>query len=119
MLKKTSTLTGEVIADIFASTTGTDNDMVVKLIDQYPDDDPDPKMRGYQLMTNAEIFRGRYLSGFDKPQPLRAGLHPRIQIQPSRRGSRLQGRPHRHGRNSEHLVPALRPQSRRPSCPTS
>ncbi len=37
--------------------------MVVKLIDEYPDDDPDPKMRGYQLMTNAEIFRGRYLSG--------------------------------------------------------
>ena len=54
-------MTGEVVADIFASTTGTDNDMVVKLIDQYPDDDPDPKMRGYQLMTNAEIFRGRYL----------------------------------------------------------
>jgi hypothetical protein len=59
------TITGEVVADIFASTTGTDNDMVVKLIDEYPDNDPDPKMRGYQLMTNAEIFRGRYLSGFD------------------------------------------------------
>ena len=61
VLKKDLTLTGEVVADIFASTTGTDNDLVVKLIDQYPDDDPDPKMRGYQLMTNAEIFRGRYL----------------------------------------------------------
>ena len=43
------------------------HDLVVKLIDQYPDDDPDPKMRGYQLMTNAEIFRGRYLSSFEKP----------------------------------------------------
>ena len=42
--------TGEVVADIFASTTGTDNDMVVKLIDQFPDDDADPKMHGYQLM---------------------------------------------------------------------
>jgi hypothetical protein len=40
---KDMVLTGEVIADIYASTTGTDNDMVVKLIDQYPDDDPDPK----------------------------------------------------------------------------
>ena len=36
MLKKDLVVTGEVIADIFASTTGTDNDMVVKLIDQYP-----------------------------------------------------------------------------------
>ncbi|WP_109489454.1 CocE/NonD family hydrolase [Occallatibacter savannae] len=72
-LKKDLVMTGEVIADIFASTTGTDNDMVVKLIDQYPDDDPDPKMRGYQLMINEEIFRGRYLQGFDKPTPIRAG----------------------------------------------
>ena len=72
VLKKDLVVTGDVIADIYASTTGTDNDMVVKLIDQYPDDDPDPKMRGYQLMTNAEIFRGRYLTGFDHPEPLRA-----------------------------------------------
>jgi putative CocE/NonD family hydrolase len=67
------TLTGEVVADIFASTTGSDNDMVVKLIDQYPADDSDPKMRGYQLMTNEEIFRGRYLNSFVKPAPLGAG----------------------------------------------
>ncbi len=73
VLKKDLVVTGEVIADIFASTTGTDNDMVVKLIDQYPDDDPDPRMRGYQLMTNEEIFRGRYLEGFDKPKALRSG----------------------------------------------
>jgi uncharacterized protein len=73
VLKKDMVLTGEVVADIYAATTGTDNDLVVKLIDQYPDDDADPKMRGYQLMTNEEIFRGRYLSGFDKPEPLRTG----------------------------------------------
>jgi len=67
------TLTGEVVADIFASTTGSDNDLVVKLIDQYPDGDPNAKMRGYQLLTNAEIFRGRYLSGFDNPTALKPG----------------------------------------------
>jgi uncharacterized protein len=67
------TITGEVIADIFASTTGTDNDLVVKLIDQYPGDDADPTMRGYQLMTNAEIFRGRYLAGYDQPTALAPG----------------------------------------------
>jgi putative CocE/NonD family hydrolase len=73
VLKKDLVVTGEVLADIFASTSGTDNDMVVKLIDQYPDNDPDPKMRGYQLMTNEEIFRGRYLRGFDSPAALGAG----------------------------------------------
>ena len=73
VLKTDLTVTGEVVADIFAATTGTDNDMVVKLIDQYPDDDPDAKMRGYQLMTNAEIFRGRYLDSFERPTPLGAG----------------------------------------------
>jgi uncharacterized protein len=75
VLTKDLVLTGEVVADIYASTSGTDNDIVVKLIDQYPDDDTvaDSKMRGYQLMTNEEIFRGRYLSGFDKPTPLRSG----------------------------------------------
>jgi hypothetical protein len=67
------TLTGEVVADIFAKTTGTDNDMVVKLIDVFPDDDPDPKMRGYQLMTNMEIFRGRYLDSFARPAAIEAG----------------------------------------------
>jgi len=67
------TITGEVIADIFASTTGTDSDFVAKLIDVYPDDDPDPAMRGYQLMTNMEIFRGRYRTSFDKPQALKPG----------------------------------------------
>ncbi len=72
-LKKDLVATGEVIADIFASTTGTDGDLVVKLIDQYPDDDPDSKMRGYQLMTNAEIFRGRYLASFEKPEALEPG----------------------------------------------
>jgi len=67
------TITGEVIAHIFASTTGSDSDFVAKLIDQYPDDDPDPAMRGFQLMTNMEIFRGRYLTGFDSPQALKPG----------------------------------------------
>lgn len=71
VLKHDLTLTGEVVADIYAATTGSDNDMVVKLIDEYPEDGPDAKMRGYQLMTNAEIFRGRYLSGYDNPRALR------------------------------------------------
>jgi putative CocE/NonD family hydrolase len=67
------TITGEVMAEIFASTTGSDGDFVAKLIDQYPNDDADPTMRGYQLMTNMEIFRGRYRNGFDKPEAIKPG----------------------------------------------
>jgi putative CocE/NonD family hydrolase len=67
------TITGEVIADIFASTTGSDGDFVAKLIDVYPGDDADPEMRGYQLMTNMEIFRGRYRKSFEKPEALKPG----------------------------------------------
>ncbi len=67
------TVTGEVVADIFMSTTGSDGDLVVKLIDEYPEDDVDPEMRGYQLMTNEEIFRGRYLDSRDKPAELKPG----------------------------------------------
>lgn len=73
VLSKDLTLTGEVVADIYAATTGSDSDLVVKLIDEYPADDADVKMRGYQLMTNAEIFRGRYLDSFDKPAALNPG----------------------------------------------
>ena len=73
VLTKDLTITGEVVADVFASTTGTDNDLVVKLIDEYPGDNSDATMRGYQLLTNAEIFRGRYLAGYDKPSALAPG----------------------------------------------
>jgi uncharacterized protein len=66
------TVTGDVMADIFASTTGTDSDWVVKLIDVYPDDAPAP-MAGYQLMIVDEIFRGRYVKSFEKPEALTPG----------------------------------------------
>jgi putative CocE/NonD family hydrolase len=72
------TVTGEVVADVYAAFSGkdgagSDGDLVVKLIDEYPNDDPDPAMRGYQLMTNEEIFRGRYLKDFAKPAALTPG----------------------------------------------
>jgi hypothetical protein len=65
---------GAPMADIFAATTGTDGDFVVKLIDVYPDTMPDdPKMGGYQLPVSQDIFRGRYRDGFEKPSPIPAG----------------------------------------------
>jgi putative CocE/NonD family hydrolase len=66
------TVTGDVMADLFASTTGSDADWVVKLIDVYPDDAPGP-MAGYQLMIVDEIFRGRYWKSFEKPEAIAAG----------------------------------------------
>jgi putative CocE/NonD family hydrolase len=65
------TVTGDVVADLFAATTGTDADWVVKLIDVYPDDAPAP-MAGYQLMVVDEIFRGRYRKSFETPEPVKA-----------------------------------------------
>jgi putative CocE/NonD family hydrolase len=61
------TIAGDVVAHLFASTTGSDADWVVKLIDVYPDSVPDrPTMGGYQFMVNADVMRGRYWKGFDR-----------------------------------------------------
>ncbi|HUT08778.1 MAG TPA: CocE/NonD family hydrolase [Candidatus Latescibacteria bacterium] len=65
------TITGRVLAKLFASTTGTDGDWIVKLIDVYPEEYPaEPTMGGYQLMIANEVFRGRFRSSFEKPEPL-------------------------------------------------
>lgn len=67
-------VTGNVIADIFASTTGTDADWVVKLIDVYPEVYPEkPEMGGYQLMVANDVLRGRFRNGFSDPQPVKPG----------------------------------------------
>jgi putative CocE/NonD family hydrolase len=68
------TIEGEVTAKLFASTTGTDSDWVVKLIDVYPQKvESDWKLSGYELMIADEIFRGRYRNSYEKPEPLVAG----------------------------------------------
>jgi putative CocE/NonD family hydrolase len=65
---------GEVEAHLFASTTGTDSDWIVKLIDVYPEEyPPDYKMGGYQLMIANDVLRGRFRKSFEKPLPMVAG----------------------------------------------
>ena len=65
------TTAGSPIANIVASTTGTDGDFVVKLIDVYPDEVPaDPQMGGYQLPIAMDIIRGRYRQSFETPQAI-------------------------------------------------
>ncbi|MGL1316120.1 hypothetical protein ACSTLB_00240, partial [Vibrio parahaemolyticus] len=66
---------GAPIADIFAKTTGTDGDFVVKVIDVYPGTDPtDPAMGGYELPVSLDIFRGRYRKSFSDPSPIPANV---------------------------------------------
>jgi putative CocE/NonD family hydrolase len=68
------TVTGRISARLFASTTGTDTDWIVKLIDVYPGDFPaEPTMGGYELMIADEVFRGRFRASFEKPGPLVPG----------------------------------------------
>jgi putative CocE/NonD family hydrolase len=64
-------ISGQPIANLFASTSGTDSDWVVKLIDVYPDQvAAQPEMGGYQLMVAADIFRGRYRQSFSTPKAI-------------------------------------------------
>ena len=66
-------ISGQPIANLMASTSGTDSDWVVKLIDVYPDEYAgQPEMGGYQLMISADIFRGRYRESFATPKPIEA-----------------------------------------------
>jgi putative CocE/NonD family hydrolase len=65
------TIAGEVMAHLFASTTGSDADWIVKLIDVYPEHHPeDWDLAGYQLMVSNEVFRGRYRQSPEKPSPI-------------------------------------------------
>ncbi len=66
-------IAGEPMANLVASTTGTDGDFVVKLIDVYPDEVAQtPAMGGYQLMVSADILRGRYRNAYRQPEPIPA-----------------------------------------------
>jgi uncharacterized protein len=66
-------ISGQPVANLVASTSGTDSDWVVKLIDVYPDEVAgQAPMGGYQLMVAADIFRGRYRESLETPKPIAA-----------------------------------------------
>jgi putative CocE/NonD family hydrolase len=70
-LDRALVVTGDIVAHLFASTTGTDADWIVKLIDVYPEKGhSDAHMNGYQLMIADEVLRSRFRNGFQKPEPL-------------------------------------------------
>jgi putative CocE/NonD family hydrolase len=64
-------ISGQPVANLMASTSGTDSDWVVKVIDVYPDEVAgQPSMGGYQLMISADIFRGRYRESLENPKAI-------------------------------------------------
>ena len=82
------TLAGPLTARLWVSTTGTDSDWVVKLIDVYhgdfPNPDPNPaglRMGGYQQLVRGEPFRGKFRDGFDDPQPFEPGVPARVEFE--------------------------------------
>jgi putative CocE/NonD family hydrolase len=76
VLDEDVTIAGPIQVDLHVSTTGTDSDWIVKLIDVYPDDYPDPKpnpanvrMGGYQQLVRGDVMRGKFRNSFEKPEP--------------------------------------------------
>ena len=68
-------ISGEPMANLVASTSGTDSDWVVKVIDLYPDEVAgQPNMGGYQLMISADVFRGRYRESLEVAKPIAANV---------------------------------------------
>jgi hypothetical protein len=84
-LDRDLTIAGPILPSLHVSTTGTDSDWVVKLIDVYPDSFPDPdpnptgvKMAGYQQLVRGECFRGKFRKSFESPEPFTPGKPERI-----------------------------------------
>jgi putative CocE/NonD family hydrolase len=80
VLDEDVTIVGPIKAELFVSTTGTDSDWIVKVIDVYPSDYPDPnpnptgvKMGGYQQLVRGDVMRGKFRNSFEKPEPFTPG----------------------------------------------
>jgi len=87
VLTEDMTLSGEILAKLDVAMTGTDADFVVKLIDVYPDDEPNydgnPKnivMAGYQQLVRSEVFRGRFRNSYEKPEPFVPNQVTRVNV---------------------------------------
>lgn len=88
VLEEDVTITGPLVADLYVTTTGTDADYVVKLIDVFPDEMEDyPRnekrvpVGGYQMLVRGEVFRGRFRNSFEKPEPFTPGKITRVRFE--------------------------------------
>lgn len=69
ILEENVTLAGPIKADLYVSTSGTDSDWIVKIIDVFPNDSSQSEMAGYQMLVRAEIMRGKFRNSLEKPEP--------------------------------------------------
>jgi len=85
-LEEDITLAGPLQASLFVSTTGTDSDWVVKLVDVYPDRFPDAegrfdnRMGGYQQLVRGDAIRGKFRNSFSKPEPFEPGKPTKVEF---------------------------------------
>jgi len=102
VLEEDITVAGPITAELWVSTSGTDSDWVVKLIDVYPNDATDPEeipegrhLGGCQMMVRSEAIRGRYREGYDRPaaftpdQPTKVSLSLQDVLHTFRQGHRI------------------------------
>jgi putative CocE/NonD family hydrolase len=85
VLESDLTLGGPIVADLMVSTTGTDADFVVKLIDVFPDDfeNKSPSnyvMNGYQMLIRGEVMRGKFRNSFEKPEAFVPGKPTKVKF---------------------------------------
>ncbi len=133
VLQEDVTIAGPISPRLFVSTTGTDSDFDVKLIDVYPPDYPDSKqdaprpedrekprkdvpppaftMGGYQQLVRGEPFRGKFRHSFEKPEAFTPGQGGRDQLHHTGHQPHLPPRSPHHGAGAKLMVPADRPQS--------
>lgn len=82
-IKKEGTIVGPIEVDLYVSTTGTDSDWVVKVIDCFPDNLPTTEkvvMGGYQMLIRADIMRGKFRNSLEIPQPMNPNTVSRIRF---------------------------------------
>lgn len=88
VLSEDVTLAGPIKASLYVSTTGTDSDFIVKVIDVLPDDTPDPnpnpsnvRMGGFQMLTRAEVMRAKYRNSYSNPEPMKPGQVTKVEFE--------------------------------------
>ena len=112
------TIAGPLKPSLFVSTSGTDSDFVVKLIDVYPDDYPDNnpnpagvRMGGYEQLVRGELFRGRFRNSYSNPEGFTPGKMDKDRIRDAGYLSHVPARASDHGSDPEFMVPAGGPES--------
>jgi uncharacterized protein len=85
VLNEDITLAGPIVADLMASTTGTDADFIVKIIDVFPDNFENKKptehvMNGYQMLVRGEVMRGKFRNSFEKPEAFVPGKPTQVKF---------------------------------------